>query len=72
MNDEGIEEYICVSPDSIELVKAAKSQGWQFKEAEKPDLRIVVLGEEKNKEINFEKLHLMVQHQELLFYQSKF
>ena len=59
VNDDGIEEYICVSPDSIELVKAAKSQGWEFKEAEKPDLRIVVLGEEKNKEIKFEKLQIL-------------
>ena len=49
-NDNGIEEYICVSPDSIELVKAAKSQGWKFEESEKPDSRIVALGEEgKNK-----------------------
>ena len=31
-NDDGVEEYICVSPDSIELVKAAKSQGWRFEE----------------------------------------
>ena len=58
-NDEGIEEYICVSPDSIELVKAAKSQGWKFEEAEKPDIRIVTMGEEGKDKIKFEKLQII-------------
>ena len=59
-NDDGVEEYICVSPDSIELVKAAKSQGWRFEESGKPDLRLVILGEENfEKKINYEKLQIL-------------
>ena len=60
VNDDGIEEYICVSPDSIELVKAAKSQGWRFQEAGKPDNRIVIYGDkDNNKNINYEKLQII-------------
>ena len=58
-NDDGIEEYICVSPDSIELVKAAKSQGWKFEESEKPDIRIVAMGEEGKDKIKYEKLQII-------------
>ena len=29
-DENGLEEYTCVSPDSIELVKAARDQGWKF------------------------------------------
>ena len=57
VNDDGIEEYICVSPDSIELVKAAKSQGWMFEESDKPDIRLVILGDDKK--INYEKLQIL-------------
>ena len=28
LDEKGVQEYACVSPDSIELVKAAKNQGW--------------------------------------------
>ena len=59
VSDDGEEEYICVSPDSIELVKAAKSQGWKFEESGKPDDRIVALGEEGDKKINYEKLQVI-------------
>ena len=59
VSDDGEEEYICVSPDSIELVKAAKSQGWKFEESGKPDDRIVALGEDENKKINYEKLQVI-------------
>ena len=60
VNDDGIEEYICVSPDSIELVKAAKSQGWRFEESGKPDERLIILGEENNeKKITYEKLQIL-------------
>ena len=59
VNDDGIEEYICVSPDSIELVKAAKSQGWRFQESGKPDSRIVIMGEEGDKNLNYEKLQII-------------
>ena len=55
-NDDGVEEYICVSPDSIELVKAAQFQGWKFEESGKPDSMIVELGEDGNKKITYEKL----------------
>ena len=57
VNDDGREEYICVSPDSIELVKAAKSQGWMFEESDKPDIRLVILGDDKK--INYEKLQIL-------------
>ena len=60
VNDDGIEEYICVSPDSIELVKAAKSQGWKYEESGSPDVKIIVLGsEEISKKIKYEKLQII-------------
>ena len=58
VNDDGVEEYICVSPDSIELVKAAKSQGWKYEESGNPDLKIVIKGENGQK-INYEKLQII-------------
>ena len=58
VNDDGIEEYICVSPDSIELVKAAKSQGWKYEESGNPDIKIVIKGENGQK-INYEKLQII-------------
>ena len=59
VNDDGIEEFICVSPDSIELVKAAKSQGWKYEESGNPDLKIIVKGENGEKKINYEKLQII-------------
>ena len=59
-NEDGIEEYICVSPDSIELVKAAKAQGWAFEESGNPDIKILGLGPNpiSNKK-KFEKLQII-------------
>ena len=50
------EEYICVSPDSIELVKAARAQGWKYEDSGNPDIKQVSLGfDDNNKKIKFEK-----------------
>ena len=59
INDDGIEEYICVSPDSIELVKAAKAQGWTFEESGNPDIKILGLGPSPNSKKKFEKLQII-------------
>ena len=60
VNDKGLEEYICVSPDSIELVKAAKAQGWAYEESGNPDIKIIGLGpnNDSNK-IKYEKLQII-------------
>ena len=58
-NDDGIEEYICVSPDSIELVKAAKAQGWTYEESGNPDIKILGLGPIPNSKKKFEKLQII-------------
>ena len=59
VNDNGLEEYICVSPDSIELVKAAKAQGWAFEESGNPDIKILGLGQNTNNKIKYEKLQII-------------
>ena len=59
INDDGIEEYICVSPDSIELVKAAKAQGWTYEESGNPDIKILGLGPIPNSKKKFEKLQII-------------
>ena len=59
VNDNGLEEYICVSPDSIELVKAAKAQGWAFEESGNPDIKILGLGPTLNNKIKYEKLRII-------------
>ena len=53
VNDNGLEEYICVSPDSIELVKAAKAQGWTYEESGNPDIKILGLGPTLNNKIKY-------------------
>ena len=58
-NDDGIEEYICVSPDSIELVKAAKAQGWAFEESGSPDIKLLGLGVGSGIKKKFEKLEII-------------
>ena len=58
-NDDGIKEYICVSPDSIELVKAAKSQGWTYEESGNPNLKTIKVGESGEQTMNFEKLQII-------------
>jgi magnesium-transporting ATPase (P-type) len=59
LNDKGFEEYICVSPDSIELVKTAKAQGWSYEESGNPNIKRVKVGDFGAENINFEKLQLM-------------
>jgi len=59
LNDKGLEEYICVSPDSIELVKAAKAQGWSYEESGNPNIKRVKVGDFGAENINFEKLQLI-------------
>ena len=45
LNEKDIEEYICVSPDSIELVKTAKAQGWEYEESGNPNIKLVKVGD---------------------------
>jgi phospholipid-transporting ATPase len=59
LNDKGLEEYICVSPDSIELVKAAKAQGWSYEESGNPNIKRVKVGDFGAENINFEKLQII-------------
>ena len=44
LDDKGVQEYACVSPDSIELVKAAKSQGWELIESGATSIKRIKLG----------------------------
>ena len=59
VNNEGKEEYACVSPDSIELVKAAREQGWKLTESGATSIKRIKLGYETEKYINFERLQLI-------------
>ena len=59
VNDKGIEEYICVSPDSIELVKAAKAQGWAYEESGNPNIKNVKIGDFGAEIKKFEKLNII-------------
>ena len=59
-SDEGKEEYICVSPDSIELVKAAAAQGWKYEESGNPDIKLISKGYENNiKKVQYNKLQIL-------------
>ncbi len=58
-NDDGKEEYACVSPDSIELVKAARDQGWGLTESGTTSIKRIKLGYDDDKNINFERLQLI-------------
>ena len=58
-DDNGNQEYACVSPDSIELVKAAKDQGWELIESGTLSIKRVKLGREGNNFIDFERLELI-------------
>ena len=52
-------EYACVSPDSIELVKAAKSQGWELTESGTTSIKRIKLGNNDDNIIDFERLELI-------------
>ena len=57
--NEGVEDYICVSPDSIELVKAAKAQGFYLTDSGSSKVRRLKLGENKNEVKDIELLQLI-------------
>ena len=42
--EDGIEEYIGMSPDSIELVRAARLQGYRLKNGESSKFRKIITG----------------------------
>ena len=52
-------EYACVSPDSIELVKAAKSQGWELTESGTTSIKRIKLGNNDENIIDFDRLELI-------------
>ena len=56
--DENL-EYACVSPDSIELVKAAKNQGWELTESGSTSIKRIQLGNNDKNFIDFERLELI-------------
>ena len=58
-NDDGTQEYICVSPDSIELVKAAKDQGFCFIESGFSSIKRIRLGKEGFFRNDIERLQLI-------------
>ena len=58
-DEQGKEEYTCVSPDSIELVKAARDQGWRLTESGSTSLKRVKFGYTDDKTIDFERLELI-------------
>ena len=59
INDEGEEEYISVSPDNVELVRAAKSQGFHLTKSEIPSIKKILLGESTDNIREIELLHLI-------------
>ena len=59
INEKDVEEYICVSPDSIELVKAAKAQGWAYEESGNPNIKLVKIGDFAPEKKKFEKLQII-------------
>ena len=58
-NEDGTDEYICVSPDSIELVKAAKDQGWNFIESGSSSIKRIKLGKDGLFRNDIERLQLI-------------
>ena len=61
-NENGEKEYIGMSPDSIELVKAAKLQGFQLMPSESNKIRKILLGNENDEnhlDENIELLHIL-------------
>ena len=58
-NEDGSDDYICVSPDSIELVKTAKDQGWNFIESGSSSIKRIKLGKEGLFRNDVERLQLI-------------
>ena len=62
VNENGEKEYIGMSPDSIELVKAAVNQGYQLLPSESTKIKRVLVGlenEDKKRYENIELLHIL-------------
>ena len=59
LDEQGKEEYACISPDSIELVKAARDQGWKLTQSEATSIKRILLGYYTEKTIDFERLELI-------------
>ena len=59
VNEDGEEEYICVSPDSIELVKTAKLQGFHLIENDTASIKKIKLGEDESKTAEIEFIYLI-------------
>ena len=57
LDEKGDEEYTCVSPDSIELVKAARDQGWKFTQSGSMSIKRIETF--KKQIIDFEKLEII-------------
>ena len=58
-NEDGSDDYICVSPDSIELVKTAKDQGWNFIESGSSSIKRIKLGKDGLFRNDIERLQLI-------------
>ena len=56
INENGEEEYVCVSHDSIELVKTAKSQGFHLTKNDNASIKKIILGGDDN---NFKEIELL-------------
>ena len=56
-NDDGSEDYIAMSPDSIELVKSARFQGYALTESGTSSIKRIKLGDKETKDM--ERLCLM-------------
>ena len=58
-DEQGNDEYACVSPDSIELVKSAKEQGWRLIESGSTSIKRIKLGYLSEDTIDYERLELI-------------
>ena len=61
INEDGLEEYICVSPDSIELVKTAKNQGFHLTKSENASIKRIILGEDGNNNLREVELLYLIE-----------
>ena len=59
INENGEKEYIGMSPDSIELVKAAMSQGYQLMPSESTKIRRILVGMENGEKKYYENIELL-------------
>ena len=59
INENGEKEYIGMSPDSIELVKAAMWQGYQLMPSESTKIRRILVGLENGEKKYYENIELL-------------